>query len=73
MIKTYKIGQRPTSEQAQYFARAAGTARFVFNWALSEWKAHYEEEGNRPHARSKSSSTLFGTSNFPGRMRCRNR
>ncbi len=29
--------------------RAAGTARFVFNWALSEWKSQYEA-GGKPNA-----------------------
>jgi putative transposase len=49
MIKAHKIRLHPTSEQANYFARAAGTARFVFNWALAEWKRQYEA-GGKPHA-----------------------
>jgi putative transposase len=38
MIKAHKIRLNPTSEQAAYFRKAAGTARFVFNWALSRWQ-----------------------------------
>jgi len=49
MIKAHKIRLHPTPEQANYFARAAGTARFVFNWALAEWKAQYET-GGKPNA-----------------------
>jgi len=49
MIKAHKIRLRPTPEQVQYFARAAGTARFVFNWALAEWKVQYEA-GGKPNA-----------------------
>src|SRR5712691_5582669 len=49
MIKAHKIRLHPTPEQAEYFARAAGTARFVFNWALSEWKTQYEA-GGKPNA-----------------------
>lgn len=49
MIKAHKIRLHPTPEQANYFARAAGTARFVFNWALCEWKAQYET-GGKPNA-----------------------
>jgi putative transposase len=49
MIKAHKIRLHPTAEQAHYFARAAGTARFVYNWALSEWKMQYEA-GGKPHA-----------------------
>ena len=36
-------------EQATYFAKAAGTARFVWNWALAEWNRHYEA-GEKPSA-----------------------
>ncbi len=49
MIKAHKIRLHPTSEQANYFTRAAGTARFVFNGALAEWKAQYEA-GGKPNA-----------------------
>jgi putative transposase len=49
MIKAHKIRLHPTPEQANYFARAAGTARFVFNWALAEWKREYEA-GEKPSA-----------------------
>lgn len=49
MIKAHKIRLHPTSEQAHYFARAAGTARFVYNWALAEWTMQYEA-GGKPHA-----------------------
>ena len=49
MIKAHKIRLHPTPEQANYFARAAGTSRFVFNWALAEWKRQYEA-GEKPNA-----------------------
>jgi putative transposase len=49
MIKAHKIRLHPTPEQANYFARAAGTARFVDNWALAEWKMQYEA-GDKPNA-----------------------
>jgi putative transposase len=49
MIKAHKIRLHPTPEQATYFARAAGTARFTFNWALAEWKRLYEA-GDKPGA-----------------------
>ena len=60
----------PTPEQAHYFARAAGTSRFVFNWALTEWKTQYEAGGSSiPRLPSKSSSTRFAKNSFPGRAR----
>ncbi len=49
MIKAHKIRLHPTPEQANYFARAAGTSRFVWNWALAEWNRHYEA-GEKPTA-----------------------
>ena len=49
MIKAHKIRLQPTPEQASYFAKAAGTARFVWNWALAEWNRHYEA-GEKPSA-----------------------
>jgi putative transposase len=49
MIKAHKIRLHPTPEQANYFARAAGTARFTFNWAVAEWQQHYEA-GGKPSA-----------------------
>jgi putative transposase len=38
MIKAHKIRLNPTSEQKAYFYRAAGVARFAWNWALEEYK-----------------------------------
>jgi IS605 OrfB family transposase len=49
MIRAHKIRLNPTPEQANYFARAAGTSRFVWNWALAEWNRHYEA-GEKPTA-----------------------
>ncbi len=51
MIKAHKIRLHPTLEQANYFAKAAGTARFCFNWALAEWKRQYEA-GEKPSAQA---------------------
>jgi putative transposase len=49
MIKAHKIRLNPTPEQAVYFAKAAGTGRFVWNWALAEWNRQYEA-GEKPTA-----------------------
>ncbi|WP_312283390.1 helix-turn-helix domain-containing protein, partial [Candidatus Igneacidithiobacillus taiwanensis] len=42
MILAHKIALKPNNKQATYFAKAAGTARFAYNWALAEWKKQYE-------------------------------
>jgi putative transposase len=43
MIKAHKIRLNPTPEQEMYFRKAAGTARFVYNWGLAGWKRHKAE------------------------------
>ncbi|MBT9156844.1 MAG: hypothetical protein DDT37_01835 [Firmicutes bacterium] len=42
MLTAHKIALDPNNAQATYFARAAGTARFAYNWALAEWQRQYE-------------------------------
>lgn len=42
MLIAHKIALNPNNVQATYFARAAGTARFAYNWALVEWQRQYE-------------------------------
>jgi len=45
----HKIELRPSKSQVAYFKQACGTARFVYNWALSEWNRQYEA-GEKPTA-----------------------
>lgn len=42
MILSHKIALDPNNTQRTYFAKAAGTARFAYNWALAEWQAQYQ-------------------------------
>lgn len=51
MLTAHKIALDPNNAQATYFARAAGTARFAYNWALAEWQRQYaahKEDPSRP-------------------------
>ena len=41
MLVAHKIALDPTNKQRTYFARASGTARFAWNWALAEWQRQY--------------------------------
>ena len=41
MTISHKIHLDPNNKQATYFAKAAGTARFAYNWALAEWQTQY--------------------------------
>jgi transposase len=38
MLRAHKIRLNPTPEQEAYFLRAAGCARFTYNWALARYK-----------------------------------
>jgi len=42
MLSAHKIALAPNNVQRSYLARAAGTARFAYNWALAEWQRQYE-------------------------------
>jgi putative transposase len=65
MIKAHKIRLHPTPEQANYFARAAGTSRFVWNWALAEWNRQ-SEGGEKPTAlKLKKQFNEIRRSQFP--------
>lgn len=50
MILAHKIALDPNDGQATYFTRACGTARFAYNWALSEWRRQYKEGGKPSEA-----------------------
>lgn len=41
MLIAHKIALDPNNAQATYFAKAAGTARFAYNWGLIEWQRQY--------------------------------
>lgn len=47
--RSHKIALDPTADQEQQFRRAAGVARFTWNWALAEWDRQYKA-GEKPTA-----------------------
>ncbi len=47
MHRSHKIALDPNHQQATYFAKASGVARFAYNWGLAEWKRQYEA-GEKP-------------------------
>src|SRR5262249_25703740 len=50
ILVAHKIALDPNLAQRQYFAPAAGTARFTF-WALAEWQRQYQA-GEKPNDRA---------------------
>jgi putative transposase len=49
MLLCHRIRLAPSAEQRDYFVRAAGTARRVWNWGLAEW-LRQREAGGKPDA-----------------------
>jgi transposase len=47
MIFAHQIALDLTQDQEAYCRRAAGTARFTYNWALAEWQRQYQA-GEKP-------------------------
>jgi len=65
MIRAHKIRLNPTPEQANYFARAAGTSRFVWNWALAEWNRQFEVGGKPTAFKLKKQFNEIRREQFP--------
>jgi putative transposase len=65
MIKADKIRLHPTTEEAIYFAKAAGTARFTFNWARAEWQRQYEAGGKPSASALKKQFNAIRGEQFP--------
>lgn len=49
MLLAHRIRLDPDTAACEYFARAAGTARRVWNWALAEW-LRQRDAGGKPNA-----------------------
>jgi transposase len=58
MNLSHRIQLDPTAAQREYFARAAGTSRLVWNWALAEWNEQYEA-GGQPKAVDLKPEAVF--------------
>jgi putative transposase len=48
MLIAHRIALNPNNLQATYLARAAGVARFAYNWALAEWKLQFAAHQGDP-------------------------
>lgn len=58
MLLAHKIRLTPNNAQATYFAKAAGTARFAYNWALARWQELYQASLNNPAQPKPNEATL---------------
>jgi putative transposase len=58
MLIAHRIALDPNNIQATYLARAAGTARFAYNWALAEWGRQYQAHKADPGVPAPSEGAL---------------
>lgn len=65
MLLAHKIALSPNAAQRLYFARAAGTARFAWNWALAEWQRQYAEGGKPSDAGLRRDLNAIKRAQFP--------
>jgi putative transposase len=65
MLLTHKIALDPNAAQRNYFARAAGTARFAFNWALDEWRKQYRAGGKPSEVSLRRQLNSLKRSEYP--------
>src|ERR1700677_3382107 len=58
MLMAHKIALKLNNKQKTYCAKAAGIARFSYNWALAEWKKQYEAHLLNPTLPKPSEAAL---------------
>ena len=58
MNRSHKIRIYPTREQEVQLYKTAGTSRYVYNWALAEWKSMYDAFDKGLSAEKPSAANL---------------
>lgn len=58
MLVAHRIRLDPNKVQATHLARAAGAARFAYNWALAEWQRQYQARKADPALPAPSQLSL---------------
>jgi putative transposase len=58
VLLAHRIRLDPNNVQATCLARAAGVARFAYNWALGEWQRQYELSKTNPALPKPSEAAL---------------
>lgn len=65
MVLAHKIALAPNAAQRLYLARASGTARFAWNWALAEWKRQYKAGGKPTEVSLRREFNTLKREQFP--------
>ena len=58
MILAHKIALDPNAVQETYFRKAAGVARFAYNWTLDQWQQQYDAWQGDPTLLKPSEAAL---------------
>ena len=61
----HKIELKANNKQKTYFAKAVGTARFAWNWALTEWEKQYKEGAKPSGMKLKKEFNAIKKTQFP--------
>lgn len=65
MIISHKIRIYPNLEQEQFLKKSCGVARFVYNWALAEWRNQYKNGEKPNHLNLKKQFNSVKKQEFP--------
>jgi putative transposase len=63
--RAYKVELNPNNKQRTMFRKCAGTARFVYNWGLVEWKRQYEAGEKPSHYGLRKQLSSIKDAEFP--------
>jgi putative transposase len=70
MLLAHRIRLAPNNREANGLARAAGVARFAYNWALGEWQRQYALCKTNPALPKPSEAALRRQLNAIKRSTC---
>ncbi|MDY6992310.1 MAG: RNA-guided endonuclease TnpB family protein [Pseudomonadota bacterium] len=65
MLLVHKIELNPNNQQATYFAKACGVARFAYNWALARWQSEYEAGRRTSEVNLRQDLNVIKAARFP--------
>jgi len=65
MLRGHIIELRTNNKQATYFAKASGTARKAYNWALNEWQIQRQAGGKPSEAALRRQLNSIKRKEFP--------
>lgn len=65
MIRSQVIKLDPTHDQAVFFRRCVGTARFAYNWALGKWRGQYAAGEKSSEGQLRKDLNAIKESAFP--------